>query len=158
MLSLLMMCKTQIMFRGGEKLKIKRVAVVIGLILLTVAGLIGCGRKRELVEPVDLAAKSTERELIAIPMPISEREHAVSSEEQSADSESEETTRLTALAEDMQEAERIADLYDIELDSFSYGVANYVTDKDVQELMNLGEENDYPTLAPNYKNKLHTAQ
>ncbi len=58
----------------------------------------------------------------------------------------------------MQEAERIADLYDIELDSFSYGVATYVTDKDVQELMNLGEENDYPTLAPNYKNKLHTAQ
>ncbi|MDE6995481.1 MAG: hypothetical protein K2P41_13855 [Lachnospiraceae bacterium] len=139
-------------------MKIKRVAVVIGLILLTVAGLIGCGRKRELVEPADLAAKSTERELIAIPMPISEREHAVSSEEQSADSESEETTRLTALAEDMQEAERIADLYDIELDSFSYGVATYVTDKDVQELMNLGEENDYPTLAPNYKNKLHTAQ
>lgn len=144
------------MFGGGEKLKIKRVTVAIGLILLTMAGLIGCGRKRELVEITELAANDTERELIALPIP--ERETNETSAEESTDGESEETTRLTALAEDLEEAERIADLYDIELDSFSYGVATYVTDKDVQELMNLGEENDYPTLAPNYKNKLHTAQ
>lgn len=137
-------------------MKIKRVTVAIGLILLTMAGLIGCGRKRELVEITELAANDTERELIALPIP--ERETNETSAEESTDGESEETTRLTALAEDLEEAERIADLYDIELDSFSYGVATYVTDKDVQELMNLGEENDYPTLAPNYKNKLHTAQ
>lgn len=140
----------------GEKLKIKRVIVAIGLILLIVAGVVGCGRKRERIEINELAANSVEGELIALP--VSEKETAATSAEESADGESEEATQLTALAEDLQEAERIADLYDIELDSFSYGVATYITDKDAKELMDLGEENDYPTLAPIYKNELHTSQ
>ena len=48
------------MVEGGEKLKIKRVIVAIGLILLTVAGVVGCGRKRERIEINELAANSVE--------------------------------------------------------------------------------------------------
>ncbi len=137
-------------------MKIKRVAVTIGLILISIIGLSGCGRKHELVEITELERDNTERELIVLP--ISESETVSSSDGNSAEDESEETTRLTALADDLEEAEKIADLYGIELDSYSYGVATYVTDKDVQELISMGEENDYPTLAPNYKDKLHTEQ
>lgn len=137
-------------------MKTTRAVVAIGLILLFVAGLSGCGRKRELVEMTELERDNTERELIVLPIP--ESETFSSSDGNSAEDESEETTRLTALADDLEEAEKIADLYGIELDSYSYGVATYVTDKDVQELISLGEENDYPTLAPNYKDKLHTVQ
>lgn len=137
-------------------MKATRAVVAIGLILLFVAGLSGCGRKRELVEITELERDNTERELIVLPIP--ESEMSSFSDGNSAEDESEETTRLTALADDLEEAEKIADLYGIELDSYSYGVATYVTDKDVQELISLGEENDYPTLAPNHKDQLHTVQ
>lgn len=136
-------------------MKITRAAVTIGLILLSMAGLGGCGRERELVEMSELGQRGEEQELIALPLPGHE---AVNSDEGSEDSESDGKTKLTALAEDLEEAEKIADLYEIELDSYSYGVAVYVTDKDVQELINMGEENDYPTLTPNHKDKLHTVQ
>lgn len=136
-------------------MKITRAAVTIGLILLSMAGLGGCGRERELVEMSELGQRGEEQELIALPLPGHE---AVNSDEGSEDSESDGKTKLTALAEDLEEAEKIADLYEIELDSYSYGVAVYVTDKDVQELIDMGEENDYPTLTPNHKDKLHTVQ
>lgn len=135
-------------------MKTKKTAVTIGLILLSAAGLGGCGGPRELVEIDELADNTLEKELITFPMHGTER----TSSSDAADSESEGTTQLTALADTLEKAEEIAELYGIELDSYSYGVATYITDKDVQELMNMGEENDYPTLAPNYKNKLHTEQ
>lgn len=137
-------------------MKIKRVAVIIGLILISAAGLSGCGRERQLVEMTERQSGNTEQEQMTFTLP--ERKVLSSVSGDSDEEESEETTRLTALADDLEEAEKIADLYGIELDSYSYGVAVYVTDKDVQELLSLGEENDYPTLAPNYKNKLHTVQ
>lgn len=56
---------------------------------------------------------------------------------------------LIALAENQQEAEKIAELYGIELSSFSDGVAVYITDKDPQELTELGEINGYPALSVN---------
>jgi len=58
-------------------------------------------------------------------------------------------TELIALAEDQTEAEKIAKLYGIELISFSDGIAVYTTDKDPQELMELGDNNGYPTLTVN---------
>jgi len=58
-------------------------------------------------------------------------------------------TELIALAEDRAEAEKIAELYKIELSSFSDGVAVYTTEKDPQELMELGDNNGYPTLTVN---------
>lgn len=137
-------------------MKIRRAAIALGFILCSIAGLSGCGRNRELVEMTERTESIKGQELTALPRP--ESKLWSSNEGDSADSESEETTSLTALAEDMEEAEKIADLYGIELESFSYGVATYTTDKDVQELMNLGEENDYPTLAPNNLNKLYREQ
>lgn len=62
---------------------------------------------------------------------------------------------MTALADSLEKAQEIADLYGIELDSYSYGVAAYSTDKDISELLRLGEENDYPTLEPNQMNVIH---
>lgn len=137
-------------------MKIKRVAVIISLIVISVAGLSGCGREREIVEMTERQSGSTEREKMTLTIP--ERELLPSVGGDSDEEESDGTTKLTALADDLEEAEKIADLYGIELDSYSYGVAVYVTDKDVQELINLGEENDYPTLAPNHKDKLYTVQ
>lgn len=136
-------------------MKITKAAVTIGFILLTVAGLGGCGRERELVEMTEVRQSAAEQELIALPVPEHEK---LSSTEDSGENESDGKTKLTALAEDLEEAEKIADLYGIELDSYSYGVAVYLTDKDVQELMSMGEENEYPALAPSHKDKLHTVQ
>lgn len=58
-------------------------------------------------------------------------------------------TELIALAEDQAEAEKTAELYGIQLISFSDGVAVYITDKDPQELIELGDNNGYPTLTVN---------
>ncbi|MDE7132765.1 MAG: hypothetical protein K2O65_13355 [Lachnospiraceae bacterium] len=137
-------------------MKIKRVAVTISLVLISIIGLSGCGGEREFVEITELERNNAEQELVALPIP--EREVYTSIAGDSDEDESSEATKLTALADDLEEAEKIADLYGIELDSYSYGVAVYVTDKDVQELISMGEENDYPTLAPNHKDKLHTVQ
>ncbi|GFI23629.1 hypothetical protein IMSAGC011_02419 [Lachnospiraceae bacterium] len=56
---------------------------------------------------------------------------------------------LIALSKDQEEAEKIAELYGIELSSFSDGIAVYTTDKDPQELMELGDNNGYPALTVN---------
>lgn len=136
-------------------MKITKAAATIGIILLTMAGLAGCGRERELVEMTERGQSGEEQELILLPVPEHE---GLTSSRDSEEDESDEMTRLSALAEDLEEAEKIADLYGIELESYSYGVAVYVTDKDVQELITMGEENDYPTLAPNHKDKLYTVQ
>lgn len=136
-------------------MKITRAAAAIGFILLSMVGLGGCGAERELVEMTEAGQNGVEQELIALPVPEYEK---FSSAGDSGESESDGKTKLTALAEDLEEAEKIADLYGIELDSYSYGVAVYLTDKDVQELISMGEENDYPTLAPSHKDRLHTVQ
>lgn len=136
-------------------MKITRAAVTIGIILLSMAGLSGCGRERELVRMTELGQNGEEQELIPLPLPEHE---GLPSAGESEENDSDEKTKLTALADDLEEAEKIADLYGIELDSFSYGIAVYVTDKDIQELISMGEENDYPTLTPNHKEMLHTVQ
>ncbi len=56
---------------------------------------------------------------------------------------------LIALAEDQEEAEKIASLYGIALSSFSDGVAVFTTDKDLNELKELEDINGYPTLTVN---------
>lgn len=58
---------------------------------------------------------------------------------------------LTALADTQEEAEKIADLYGIELKAYSYGVATYVTDKDPEAVIEEGIEKGYPTLAVDQK-------
>ena len=58
-----------------------------------------------------------------------------------------EKVSMIALADTKEEAKKIAELYGIELVNFSYGVAEYETTKDPQELIALGEKNNYPTLS-----------
>jgi len=58
-------------------------------------------------------------------------------------------SEVIALADSEEEAQRIAGLYQIELKSFSLGVAVYTTDKNVAELIQMGKDNNYPEIAPN---------
>lgn len=60
-----------------------------------------------------------------------------------------EKVSMIALADTKEEAKKIAELYGIELVNFSYGVAEYETTKDPQELIALGEKNNYPALSTN---------
>lgn len=62
---------------------------------------------------------------------------------------------LIALADTEEQALEIAELYQIELLSFSEGVAVYTTDQDPQELIALGQEKGYPLLSINQTLQLH---
>lgn len=130
----------------------KKTVIAVGLILLSVTGLSGCGLKREFTE---LTTDSSEEKPLYTPIADEAftPADAVSSENEGSDS-----PQLTALADTLEEAQEIADLYGIELDSYSYGVAVYHTDKDISELIQLGLDNDYPTLAPDTEVYLHTEQ
>lgn len=128
------------------KLNTKKTVLALGLILLSATGLYGCGGAGE---PTRLTAEANIPEL---PEPAGETD---SPEPASGNAESA-VTELTASADTREEAEVIAALYEIELKSYSYGIATYTTDKNAQELMKLGEENDYPALTPNYEVNLYT--
>lgn len=128
----------------------KRTVIAVGLVLLSVAGLSGCGRNRKLAEFV--TDDATEKKTYAFDETITPI-GVISPEEEVSDS-----SQLTALTDSLEEAQEIADLYGIELDSYSYGVAVYHTDKDISEVIQLGLDNDYPTLAPDTKVYLHTEQ
>lgn len=56
---------------------------------------------------------------------------------------------MLALAGSETEALEIAQLYQIELLSFSEGVAVYSTDRSPAELIALGNQNGYPKLSVN---------
>ena len=60
-----------------------------------------------------------------------------------------EKVSMIALADTKEEAKKIAELYGIELVNYSYGVAEYETTKDPQELIALGEKKNYPALSTN---------
>ena len=60
-----------------------------------------------------------------------------------------EKVSMIALADTKEEAQKIAELYGIELVNYSYGVAEYETTKDPQELIALGEKKNYPALSTN---------
>lgn len=128
----------------------KKTVIVVGLILISVTGLSGCGRNREFTRVTANDDLSPLQEL----KPVDEDGKPIDSAENS-DSAARE---LVALADTREEAEEIAELYGIKLSTYSYGVATYTTDKNLQELMDLGAANDYPTLTPNYEVELYTEQ
>lgn len=125
-------------------MKIKIMVLVPGLILLAAAGLCGCGGRREYVQMTADNGKSVNFS------PLSEEESDFTPAKEEA------SPQLTALADTLEEAQEIAELYGIELDSYSYGVAAYSTDKDIDELILFGQEHNYPTLAPNQKIEINT--
>lgn len=122
---------------------------VLGLILLTAVGFCGCGKDRQLTRV------SADESIPKLQMlePADDDDSPAAS----ADSDATAANELIALADTREEAEEIAELYGIELSSYSYGVATYTTDKSTVELMELGEKNGYPALSPNNnETKLYT--
>lgn len=61
---------------------------------------------------------------------------------------------LLAIVASQEEAEKIAELYGITLVSVNDSLATYSTDKDILELIQLGRENGWPPVEPNYINRL----
>lgn len=57
---------------------------------------------------------------------------------------------LLALVETQEEAERITELYGIELVSVEGSLAKFFTGQDIMELIELGETNGWPPVQPNY--------
>lgn len=118
-------------------MKKKRSRLVSGLILFAAIVLCGCGGDQEYVQ---ISANDTKAKEF---LPLAE------ADAETAPTAPEDPPQLTALVDNLEEAQEIADLYGIELDSYSYGVAAYRTDQDIGELLLFGEEHNYPTLAPN---------
>ena len=131
-------------------MKMTLVVLALGLVLLVAVGLCGCGGEKELTK---ITTNDSIPELQSLKPTVEDD----SSGDSPVNDESA-TTELTALADTREEAERIAELYGIELSSYSYGVATYTTDKNLKELMDLGLENDYPELTPNYEQQLFMEQ
>ena len=131
-------------------MKMKMVVLVSGLILLSAVGLWGCGGDKELTRVTvdDNISKLQKLQPVdenGSPIDLSETDESM-------------PTEMIALADTREEAEEIAELYGIELSSYSSGVATYTTDKSAQELIEFGAENGYPELTPKYENKLYTEQ
>ena len=129
-------------------MKMKIVVLVLGLILLAAVGLWGCGGKKELTKV------AVDDNIPKLQKLVDKNDFSVESSENDGST----TTELTALADNQEEAEEIAELYGIELSSYSYGVATYTTDKKPQELIELGIENEYPALIQNYEQELYMEQ
>lgn len=110
-------------------------ALLFGVVCIGLFGslLVSCNSKRE----VDMDS-------VQQMMP-----HFIETETENSTEEEQKELELIALAEDQEEAEQIAELYGIELSSFSDGVAVFTTDKDLQELKELEDINGYPTLTVN---------
>ncbi len=66
-----------------------------------------------------------------------------------------EGAELLCLAETKEEAQKIADLYGIELVDFGYGVATFHTDRDPEGVIKEGLEKGYPELSINGTSKLY---
>lgn len=129
-------------------MKMKMIVLVLGLILLSAAVLYGCGGNKELTRvTVDDSIPKLQR--------LDPVDETVLPDD-SADSDESTVIELIALADTLEEAEEIAELYGIELSTYAYGVASYTTDKNVVELMELGEEKGYPELSLNHKQQLYT--
>ena len=131
-------------------MKMKIVVLALGLVLLVAVGLFGCGGNREITE---IANNDSIPKFQKLEPPDKDAPPADSLEDDATM-----TTELVALADTQKEAERIAELYGIELISYSSGVATYTTDKNAQELIEMGIEKNYPELSFNFENKLYTEQ
>jgi len=57
---------------------------------------------------------------------------------------------LMCLVDTKSEAEEIAKLYDIELVTFADGVATFHTDKNLQDVIQTGKDNNWPEISINH--------
>jgi len=67
----------------------------------------------------------------------------------------EEGKELMSLAENREEALKIAELYGVELVSYSYGVAVYHTDENPQDVIRRGSDNGWPLIEINYSVQMY---
>lgn len=67
-----------------------------------------------------------------------------------------EKSPLFALTDTKEEAEDIAEFYDIEFISFADGVATYYTDKNLSEIIKKSNEDNNPRLYLNHKRSIHS--
>ncbi len=58
---------------------------------------------------------------------------------------------MLALVDSEEEAKEIAELYGMEFERYSYGVATYWTEKNPQELIKMGKEKGYPSISVNHE-------
>lgn len=128
-------------------MKMKLIVLVLGLVVLAAIGICGCGNR-------ELSNMTADDSLPSFQKLDSSNEDSPPADSLEDNSWAE--TELVALADTREDAEEIAELYGIELSTYSYGVATYTTDKNPLELRALGEENGYPELTPNYENELYT--
>ena len=110
--------------KGGEVLK--KILGCVGIIIAGIAVVWGVSMKETMQFPATFLEKEEADSL----MDNKEQVHYV-----------------VAIAQTMEEAEEIAKLYGMELESFSYKTAVYKTNKDPQELIRMGEERGYPLIA-----------
>lgn len=131
-------------------MKMKLIVLVLGLIVLAAVGICGCGKHSDFAKQI-----SDKENLETQQISLKKEDLHPQTNVDSTDTDADDSPQLTALADSLEDAQEIAELYGIELESYSYGVASYRTDKDISELINFGTENDYPTLSPNIKNQLY---
>lgn len=73
------------------------------------------------------------------------------SDEANRTDDTDRSKELIAVVDTREEAEEIAELYNITLKSYASHVAVYTTDRDVSEVIAEGERNGYPELSRNRK-------
>lgn len=92
-----------------------------------------------------LACGTIDREI----EPVKELSSANIVEQDLSKGDNEKMIELTALVSSQEEAEKTAELYGIDLVSYSSGIAVYSTDKNLGDLNALGQKNGYPRLSLN---------
>ena len=66
-----------------------------------------------------------------------------------------EGAELLCITESLEEAQKIAEMYGIELVEFSYGVATFHTNEDPRDVIQRGKEKGYPELSINGYSELY---
>ncbi len=100
--------------------------------MIMTLGLSGCGGGMGTAMPIDNISEGSETPT-SVQVPISEIA---------------EGKELLCLCDSQEEAQKIADMYGIELVEYSYGVATFHTD-DPQGVIEMGKEKGYPELEIN---------
>lgn len=108
----------------------KKIRILIPGILSCMLLLCGCGKKPEAVIPV-ITEIPTQQGYIA------------------------EGKELFAVTDSREDAEKIAELYGIELAEYSSGVASFHTEEAPGAVIQQGEENNWPRLEINYIRELN---
>lgn len=73
-------------------------------------------------------------------------------------SDASETEPLMALVDNEETAMEIAEQYGITFVSFQDGVATFYTDEDINQVLERGEKNGYPSVYINQKRELYDSQ